>query len=391
MHKCRILLIILILLAPSAAYAADETATEEILSSYTELYGYIFEESLDRIDGDNMFLDTIPEFNPKDIMNRLNSGEFVISAKELTSYILRLLLGEVYDSARLLAIILALSILCSYLSSLKSGFGGSTIADCAFYVCYIMISGIAAAAFFEAAECASETVSNIAFFMRILVPVMITALITGGAIISASTLEPVLLSIVEAAVWIIDAVFVPAVMLSTALNIVNGMSDKFKTDRMVTLLNNSVKWGLSVMLTVFVSLAGINSIAASGVDGLTVKLSKFAASNLIPMVGGILSESVETVMSCSVVIKNSVGILGVICLIAIALRPALKLAAILILFRITAAVAEPVSEPKIIACLSRLAGSVSALFSMIAAVTIMFIMVVTIMINAGSNAVLLGK
>lgn len=390
MRIWKVLLIIIILMCPMPS-SAEETSTEGILNSYSEMYGDIFEEGLNSIEGENVFLNTIPDFSPHDILKRLNSGEFVISAKELTTYVLRLLLGEVYDSAKLMAIILVLAVLCSYLSSLKSGFADSTIADCAFYVCYIIISGVAAAAFYSAAESASETVSNIAFFMRIIVPVMITALMTSGAIISATTLEPVLLSIVEATVWIIDAVFVPAVMISTALNVVNGMSDKFKTDRMVSLLNNSVKWGLSILLTIFVSLAGLNSIASSGVDGLTVKLSKFAAANLIPMVGGILSESVETVMSCSVVIKNSVGILGVICLVAIALGPALKIAAVLILFRITAAVAEPISEPKIITCISRLAGSVSSLFSMIAAVTVMFILVITIMINAGSSAVLLGR
>ena len=390
MRIWKVLLIIIILMCPMPS-SAEETSTEGILNSYSEMYGDVFEEGLNSIEGENVFLNTIPDFSPHDILRRLNSGEFVISAKELTTYVLRLLLGEVYDSAKLMAIILVLAVLCSYLSSLKSGFADSTIADCAFYVCYIIISGVAAAAFYSAAESASETVSNIAFFMRIIVPVMITALMTSGAIISATTLEPVLLSIVEATVWIIDAVFVPAVMISTALNVVNGMSDKFKTDRMVSLLNNSVKWGLSILLTIFVSLAGLNSIASSGVDGLTVKLSKFAAANLIPMVGGILSESVETVMSCSVVIKNSVGILGVICLVAIALGPALKIAAVLILFRITAAVAEPISEPKIITCISRLAGSVSSLFSMIAAVTVMFILVITIMINAGSSAVLLGR
>lgn len=390
MRIWKVLLIIIILMCPMPS-SAEETSTEGILNSYSEMYGDIFEEGLNSIEGENVFLNTIPDFSPHDILKRLNSGEFVISAKELATYVLRLLLGEVYDSAKLMAIILVLAVLCSYLSSLKSGFADSTIADCAFYVCYIIISGVAAAAFYSAAESASETVSNIAFFMRIIVPVMITALMTSGAIISATTLEPVLLSIVEATVWIIDAVFVPAVMISTALNVVNGMSDKFKTDRMVSLLNNSVKWGLSILLTIFVSLAGLNSIASSGVDGLTVKLSKFAAANLIPMVGGILSESVETVMSCSVVIKNSVGILGVICLVAIALGPALKIAAVLILFRITAAVAEPISEPKIITCISRLAGSVSSLFSMIAAVTVMFILVITIMINAGSSAVLLGR
>ena len=144
------------------------------------------------------------------------------------------------------------------------------------------------------------------------------------------------------------------------------------------------------MLTILVSLAGLKSIASAGAGGLTIKLSKFATSNLVPMIGGILAESVETVMNCSVVIKNSVGILGIICLVLIALRPVLKLGAILILFRLTAAVAEPVSEPKLINCISRLADSVAVLFSIVIAVTVMFIIVITILINAGNSAVMFG-
>ena len=181
------------------------------------------------------------------------------------------------------------------------------------------------------------------------------------------------------------------VMISAALSIVNGMSDKFKTDRLVKLIGSTVKWGLSLTLTIFVSLAGLKSIAAAGVDGLTLKLGKFAASNLIPMVGGILSESVETVMSCSVVIKNSVGVLGVICVVLIAIHPLLKIGAVLILFRICAAICEIITEPKIVVCISRLADSVAVLLSILTAVTVMFVMVLTIMINAGSSAVYLGR
>lgn len=391
MKILRIFVLVMLFMYPTAAAAEEKLSAEGILDSYSVMYGDIFEDTLSDMGKDNIFLNTIPRLSFRDILSRLNSGELNLSPKDAIRYIFRLLLGEVYDAAALMAIILVLSVLCSYLGSLKSGFGESAISDCAFYACYIIISGTAAAAFYGAAEGASETIADIAFFMRIIVPVMITALMTSGAIISASTLEPVLLSIVEATVWIIDAVFVPAVMLSAALNIVNGLSDRFKTDRMVSLLNNTVKWGLSVVLMIFVSLAGLNSIAASGADGLTVKLSKFAASNLIPMVGGILSESVETVMSCSVVIKNSVGILGMICIVGIVIAPLIKIAAILVVFRLAAAVAEPVSEPKIILCLSRLADSVSSLLSMLAAVTLMFIIVITVMINAGSCAVMLGR
>lgn len=375
---------------PINAKEENSAVEEQMLDEYAKFYGDIFEKNLEEA-GVEDFFEFAPELDAEEVIKQLNTGKLNLSTEQVLKYLLKMLLGEVSSGARLVAIVLALSVLSSYLGGLKSGFGGESVAKCAFYMCYIIIAGIASTAFYDIALCAGRTIENIGFFMRVIVPVMITLLMTSGAVISASTLEPAFLSIAEIAVWVIETVFIPAVMLSTALNIVNGISDRFKTERMVKLLNNSVKWGLTIMLTIFVSLAGLKSIAASGADGLTVKLGKFATSNLIPMVGGVLAESVETVMNCSVVIKNSVGVLGVICLIVVALVPIMKIAAMLILFRITAAVAEPVSEERIVVCLSRLADSVSVLFSMLTAVVIMFIMVVTIIINSGNTAVMLGR
>lgn len=380
MKKLCAMIFLALLIITGNAYAE---VPDTILDEYAEFYGNKIDKELDGIEG-------VPEFSSDEIIRELNSGRLSLTPKAALEYMLKLLLGEVTKSARLLAVVLAMAVLCSYLSGLKEGFGGEAVANCAFYVCYIIIAGITASAFYDTALCAAETVRSIGFFMRIIVPLIIATLMTSGAVISATMLEPALLSMTEIAVWVTEAVFIPAVMVSAALNIVNGMSEKFKTDRMVKLIGSAVKWGLSLTITIFVSLAGIKSIASSGVDGLTLKLGKFATSNLIPVVGGILSESIETVMSCSVVIKNSIGLLGIISVILISLRPLVKIGAILILFRITAAIAEPVSDIKIVACISRLADSVSVLLSMVAAVTVMFILVLTIMINAGSNAFYLG-
>lgn len=391
MKKTVVAVIVIILLSlPCVISAAADSGTEQILEEYAEVYSGIFEEGMSgAADGDS-FLNIADEFDAKEILTHLNAGRLDVDGREVINLIIKLLLGEVYTGLGLLASVLAMAVLSSYLGELKSGFGADSVAECAFFVCYIIIAGISASAFYQAVECATAAVDKIAFFMRVLVPVMITALMTSGALLSAATLEPALLSMIEVAVFVIQNVFIPAVLVSTALGIVGGMSDRFRTDRLVGLLNKAVRWGLTLTLTIFVSLAGLKSIASSGADGLTVRLSKFAASNLVPMVGGILSESAETIMNCSAVIKNSVGILGIICIIIIALGPVLKLGSMLILMRLTAAVTEPVSDPKIVDCISRLANSVSVLFSMVAAIMVMFIIVVTIIINAGNLAVTIG-
>lgn len=392
MKKTAVVTILIILLSlPYAVTVWAEGGAEQILDDYADVYSDVFKDGLSGVAQEGNFLNIIDEINPKEILAELNSGRLSLDGREIINLIIKLLLGEVYKGLGLLASVLAMAVLSSYLGELKSGFGAESVAECAFFVCYIIIAGISASAFYQAVECTVRAVDSIAFFMRFLVPVLLTAMMTSGAILSAATLEPALLTMIEVAVFVIQKLFIPAVLISTALGIVGSMSDRFKTDRLVGLLNKAVRWGLSLTLTIFVSLAGLKSIASAGADGLTVRLSKFAASNLVPMVGGILSESAETVMNCSAVIKNSVGILGIICVVIIAMGPVLKLGSMLILMRLTAAVTEPVSDPKIVDCISRLANSVSVLFSMVAVIMVMFIIVVTIIINAGNTAITLGN
>ncbi len=371
--------------------SAEEGITEGILTPYTEFYGDVFQEQLEDAEAEDSFATLFDRAEPKEILWQLMQGKIEISPAAIMKTLFRIFMGEVYQGLTLLIFIVILSVLCSYLTGLQEGFGAEGVGMAAFYACYIIIAGIASVAFYQTAECAGETVEQIALFMKMVVPLVITTLVTCGALVSAAVLEPVLITVVELSVAIIQGIMIPAVMIATGMNIVNHLSDRFKTQKLVKFMNQSIKWGLSVMLTVFVSVAGIQSIASGGADALSVKLSKFATANLIPVVGGILSESVETIMNCSVLIKNSVGIFGILCLLAMVVFPILKIGAMLILFRLTAAVCEPISEPKIIGCISEFANSISVLFSILTAVCVMFVMVLTIVINAGNTALMLGR
>lgn len=387
--KFLLMLILILSVFQTLAYAEDDMS-KEVLSEYNSLYGDSIQNGLDEIEGNNID-EFIPGFDAETILNNIASGKTDMSISGILNSGLKFLMGEVYRSLKIMALVLALSILCAYLTNLKSSFNKDGVEQIAFFACYIIIAGIATAAFYDIAKCAGTAIGNMSAFMNIMVPIMVTTLLTSGAVISASVFEPLLLTVVEITMTVITTVFLPFVMLSSAMNIVNNLSDKFKAERLTKLLGNGVKWGLTIMLTVFVGVVGIQSIAASGADGLSVKITKFAASNFIPVVGGVLAESVETVLSCSVVIKNSVGVLGIIIMTLIAATPLLKIIATLIIFRLTAAISEPIADPKIVQCITELANSIGLIFSMLAAVTIMFIIVITIMLNAGNTAVLLGR
>ena len=245
----------------------------------------------------------------------------------------------------------------------------------------VIALGIAAATPMETVNCGKNLVGNIAVFMRIMVPVVMTTLVTSGAPVSASSFELVMVGIIEITEWIIEIFFIPMLMMTAALSIVNNLSESVNAEKLVQFMNKMLKWGIGIIMTVFVGVMSLQGIVSGGADGLTLKITKFATSNLIPIVGGSLAETVDTVISCGAVIKNSVGVLGVIIVILMSAVPILKIGACLIMFRLCAAVLQPISDKRIVKCISELADTVAGVMGLTSAVTVMFIILLTIVIR----------
>jgi stage III sporulation protein AE len=86
----------------------------------------------------------------------------------------------------------------------------------------------------------------------------------------------------------INTLLIPATLISVALNIISNISDKVQVDKLSKFINSSIVWILGIVLTLFVGVTSLEGSITNGVDGLTVKTTKAAVSNFIPIVGKIL-------------------------------------------------------------------------------------------------------
>jgi len=284
--------------------------------------------------------------------------------------------------------ILVLAVMCSLLTTLSdnfsgNGLGGNNVGQIAFFACYILIVAVALVAFNGAITEGQAAVTNMVMIMRTVLLLAIAALTGSGAPITAAMIHPTILVTIEIMVRIIQNVLIPVLMLSAALNVVNNLSDRFGAQKLAELLNKFVKWSLGFLLTLFVAIVSIQSIATSGADGISIKVARYAAANFIPVVGGILAETVETVMACSVIMKNAIGVIGMILIAVVAAYPLIRIAAQIIIFRITAAVIQPIADRRIVSCVGGLADTISVMFAIVAAVGVMFLILLTIILNAG--------
>ena len=165
------------------------------------------------------------------------------------------------------------------------------------------------------------------------------------------------------------------------LSIVNSFSNKIHISRLTNIIKSAVIWILSIVLTVFVCALGIEGTLSSSVDGMTAKTAKAALSTFIPVVGKIMGDSVDTVIGCANILKNAVGVIGLVVLLGIVLIPIIKVTITWFLLRMIAAISETVADEKIIKLLDNISDTYKLLFGILISVSIMFFVGITIVLR----------
>lgn len=130
---------------------------------------------------------------------------------------------------------------------------------------------------------------------------------------------------------------------------------------------------MGVVITVFVSILSLEGGLTSSIDGLTAKGVKAAATTFIPVVGKALGESTDMVLGSTALLKNSIGIVGMVIIIGICAMPIVKLAILTFTYRFASAVCEPLADKKIVSLLDQMGGTFKVLLGIMFFVAILLI------------------
>ena len=180
----------------------------------------------------------------------------------------------------------------------------------------------------------------------------------------------------------------PIVSMITALIIISKISDKVQVNKLASFMKSSIVWFLGIVLTVFVGVISLEGTLTSSVDGITAKTAKAAVSSLIPVVGKILGDSVDTVLGCGIILKNALGVVGVIIIIGICIIPVIKLSTMSIMYSIAAAIIEPLADTKIVKLLDEMGGIFKLLLAILSAVSVLLIIGTTIIIKISNTGMM---
>ena len=326
------------------------------------------------------------DINVKDMFNLALTGK--IDNEKLFKSILNILGKEVIGSVKILGSIIVIIVIHSILKSISEGLENKSISQITYYVQYILIVTLIMTNFSQVITMIKESVQNLVGFIDMLIPILLTLIITTGNIVSAGMLQPILLFIITFIGNFINNIILPLVLVSTALGIVSKISDRIQIDKLSKFFKSSVVWILGVVLTLFVGVVSLEGNLSSSVDGVTAKTAKAAVSSFIPVVGKILGDAVDTVIGCSSILKNATGIVGIIILIGIAIGPVIKLTILMAIYYLGAALCQPIADDKIIKLLEQMGDTFKTLLAIMCSLSVMFIIGTTLVIKISNSGMM---
>ncbi len=316
------------------------------------------------------------------IINDAIKGNLNLNIINIFNKITNFFIQEIYVNIHILLELIALIIICAVLNNIQNSFAKEGVAEIAFFVCYIILVSVLIIGFKEASALGLKAIDQMTGFMKATIPIIISLLISSGSITSGNVLRPLFIIIVEITALIIKNIFIPLIFLSVALSIINNISDRFNLDKLAALAKKTGVVIIGTLMTVFIGILTIQGPIAAVADGVANKTLKFALGTFIPVVGSYLADAADTVIGCTLLIKNAAGIAVVIGVISICIIPLLKITALVLLYKITCAITEPISEKRVTACISDIANSMACILGAVAVVTLMFIISVTMIISA---------
>ncbi|MQR95633.1 stage III sporulation protein AE [Fictibacillus phosphorivorans] len=311
-------------------------------------------------------------------------GEKDFSLKGYMLGLLKFMFHELAVHGKLLGTLILLTVFSMLLQSIQNAFDRSAISKVAYGIIYMVLIILALNSFHVAISYATEAIDNMLSFMIALIPLLLALMATVGSIASVAFFHPVILFLVNTSGLLIKNFVLPLLFLSALLSIVSTMSEHHKVTQLAKLLRNISMGALAFFFTVFLGVMSVQGATAAVADGITIKTAKFITGNFIPVVGRMFTDATDTVMSASILLKNSVGIIGALLLLLLAIFPAIKVLILAFIYSMAAALLQPLGGGPIVESLGIIGKSVMFIFAALMTVSIMFFLAITIIIAAGN-------
>lgn len=374
MKKQMILCCVVLFLCMLPAVAADQTAAQMqsiIDSQFEAAGGYTIDRTLQSIqefDSSFSFSDASMDFangkNPDALHILKMIGNLFFSQTR----------ARIADAGKIILVVVLLAFIGKFAPEKEKVF------DSAFYVSYVVLFIMLFSAFRSAIEIGRETIERLCIFIDTSLPVMSTLAISANEVSKTAAAAAGTMGIFAVANTI-SQLLLPIGFMLAGIAAVNHLSDDFSLQPLYDCAKKAVLWGIGILMTVFSAVLMISGVTGNALDNAGGKAVKYAVGNFIPFVGGVLSDSLESIIVYGKLIKTAAGTAGILALLYICLAPAIQIIAIIFAYKLCSVVLLPIADKRITGALNDVTGVMSMVLAMVLCCATLFIIAMGLLAN----------
>ena len=295
------------------------------------------------------YIDSLGDFSDKSVRERIieyiKGGEF--DYKSFFGTLGNMFFDQVLALLPAFACITAVTLLSGIIISLKSGSVGQTSSEMIFIITYaaalIPLFGVLMGVF----RTSLGAISSMRKQMQLIYPLMLTLMAASGGSISVSVCRPAVAFFSTTIVSVIDSFVLPLTITIILFSMVSKFTKELKIGKFTAFFKSLNKWIIGVCVSVFGIFFTLQGITGVTYDGIVRRAAKYAIGNGVPIVGGFLSGGFDLAVAGGILIKNSLGTMGIFLMLSVLFEPIALLISVNVLLRMVSAITQPFGDGRL--------------------------------------------
>lgn len=326
--------------------------------------------------GTDSIADAVPE-EARDILDGAditpdNSGAMGLTFGGVLGGVFELIKHRAGAPLRLLCALLGVILLCVLANSLTDE-GKGQLKGVFSVVGVLCGAGIAAAAVGDVLNETLEILGAAANFMMIFIPAFTGLAAVLGHVSTAAAVNSAVLAATQLFSQLSVNFLAPLCGTILGISAAGAADPQMKLEKLGEIIKKFVTWGLTLIMTVFMSVLSTQTLVASTADNAAIKAAKFVVSQGVPIIGGTISDSVNMFSGGIMTMRGSVGTYGIIAAAAIIAPTLIGLTC----YRLALYCAQTAAEMFGLKELAALFKSCCSVMTIIMAVTVCFLLLNT--------------
>ena len=343
--------------------SVNETLQNTDLSEFDNIISNLDEESVNSF-GTSSFFDKV---------NQILSGEMGESFGTVLLQILNLLFGNIAGYLPVVCIIVAIAILGSLVAGLKSD-SAHNVDQIVGFACFGFIVVLVSVQCVDLLNQVQNCIQQLKLQMDAIFPILLTFVAGLGGAVSLGLFQTSTAILANMVLQVFTVFIIPLFLISFVFSVLGNLVDSVKLSKFNDLIGTILKWSIGIIFGVFTTILTIQGIVAGSFDGMSVNATKFALKSYIPILGGYLSDGFNYVAASGVVVKNSVGLAGLLLLVSSILPCFVRLIVFAVLLKLASAVCEPIGMNRISSFLSQSSKLLFYLVGILLSISFMYVL-----------------